>query len=66
MSFKSRWGFIVPVCCKYDCVNRDTEVCKDCIPRFDYRKAESEKKEKRNDDMREVPRQDLSKDQATL
>lgn len=58
MGYKSRSGWVVPVCLKYDCVNRDTDVCKDCIPRFDYKKAEG-KTESKNDDMREVQEQDM-------
>jgi hypothetical protein len=57
VGYKSRSGWVVPVCCKYDCVNRDTDVCKDCIPRFDYKKADKEcivQKSKKNIDTEKV------------
>ena len=62
---KSRSGWVVPVCLKYDCVNRDTEVCKDCIPRFDYKRKEGEL-ESKNVDMREVSGQEVPENKKTL
>jgi len=61
---KSRWGWVVERCFMSDCVNWETDVCKTCIKRFDYKPRG--KAETTNDTMREVHEQDLPKDKETL
>lgn len=64
MGEKSRWGWVVPVCLRKDCVNMNTEVCKDCVPRFDYKRRVD--MESKNVDMRKVQGKDLPEDKKTL
>lgn len=66
MGIKSRWGWIVPECRKVDCLNRNTPICDNCVPMFDYKKKSEGRKKEVDDNMREVPGQSLPKNKKTL